>query len=82
MLFLLSFDRWMILLVECEHIKLMAFDGHQFIMDVMIDYRYYQSKRKYLLPLDRYFQWSACPVVSIDSIGIDTLPINPSSAPE
>jgi hypothetical protein len=34
-------------------------DGQQFNKDFMIDYRYYQSKRTKLLPMNRYYRWSA-----------------------
>jgi hypothetical protein len=34
-------------------------DGHQFNKDFMINYRYFQSKRKNLLPMDPRYWWSA-----------------------
>ncbi len=59
-------------------------DGHRFNKDFMIDYRYCRSKIENLLLMDRYYRWSAWPIVPIDSIGIDPIdpsPILPSNAP-
>jgi hypothetical protein len=57
LLFLLRFDRWI--------------DGHRFHKDFMIDHRYYRSKRKNLLPMDRYYRWSGWTIVSMDNIRND-----------
>ncbi len=46
-------------------------DGHRFDKEFVINDRYYRSKRKNLQPMDQYYRWSAWPIASIDSIGID-----------
>ncbi len=64
MIFLLSFYHGSILSNKCESMD----DGHRFNNDFMIDSRYYRSKRKNPLLMDRYYRWSAWSIVSIDTI--------------